>query len=379
MRQARNYFRDYCVVVVLAGISSSVVVTPGNAAPIDPAFPATIREAVAMYDAVVIAKIVGQKLEVKQVIKTMPDYDISKGSRITMSGFQTSSEEPFLICGKMNNRGTITWSYSFRVLQSSVGYICQVARLTKADKSTLKYCIRMLESKDPVVGSDAHEELSRASIKELATISNDMPHERLSLLLANEGIPAKRRSLYGLMLGLCGDMESETLLRKVIFDRSDKIKFRYWISRIICGYILLSGEKGVVDVRNRWFVDPNGDADEVSNAASGIMMIWMNAPSTLKPRNLCQAFHPLLEHKQVADVAILDLSLMKDWSVQDRIGRMYKDADSYATPDSLRKAIVEYMQMCVKDVPNDAKDVPDRVRRAENFLQTFSNSRVFRQ
>jgi hypothetical protein len=354
-----------------------------TAGPFTPIMALTIREQLEMCRAVVVARLTGESrdeiglprghFEIKRILAQSTEERLRGGERVIGSWPPRGKGDLFLLAARQRSDKSLDWTITAPLSSAGMEYVSRVAELRPEREKLLAYCVGLIDAEDDVVRHDVHEELLGASIAELAPVKVVMRRERLEALFANPKTRETWRGLYGLMLGLCGDAGSETLLRKRV-DEPLGDKSTFGVDRTMCGYMLLAGEDGIARVVGRKLQADAVSPNERYAALCALRRLQLEAPERLSREALCRAIRPLLDRSDFADIAVSDLARLKDWDVQDKIIAIYRRPEKYEFPGPLQLVITKYLKACVEDAPRGAVELPPHAMRARMFLDTIEAS-----
>ena len=378
-------------------VSAALVLTgtvPAEACPFCSAPSLTLSEQVDQSDAVVLAEWSSAKkgngesagtttYAIKEIVKG-PAKLLKVGSKVTLVQYRPGKPgDLYLLMGTQAT--VIQWSSPLEVTRASYKYIAQAPSPKEPSKKRLSYFVKYLEFPDPLVANDAYGEFANAPYEEIAPLADILPRERIRKWVASSDTPVTRLGLYGLLLGLCGKEEDAALMRKKIVEPTDD--FRLGIDGVISGYLLLTGEEGLdlidrlklkptvlVDEKGEPVLDEQGKPkplpfSETYAAMQALRFLQRYAPDVVSPDRLKASMRILLDRPELADLVIADLARWKDWSVQDRLMKLY-GAKEYDIP-SIKRAIVRYLLVCSKDIPDKAGKEPEHVAKAKRHLATL--------
>jgi hypothetical protein len=392
MRIARN--AAVCLFATLALTLASV--QPAVACPFCSAPSLTLSEQLAQSDAVVLVKWVEGKMSKGQVAGSTtytiesvlkgPEELLNKGDEIALARYRVGKKgDQFILMG---SRGTvIEWGSPLEVTKTSYRYLANAPGPKEPQKQRLAYYLNYLEFPDQLVSNDAFAEFANADYKDITGLADVMPRERIRKWVGSADTSVTRLGFYGLLLGLCGDKEDAALMRNLIIEPSDD--FRLGIDGVMSGYLLLAGEaaldeidrtklktKILLDKEGQPLLDKEGNTtplpfSETYAAMQALRFIQRFAPKVIKQERLKQSMRILLDRPELADLVIADLARWKDWAVQDKLMAMY-GADEYDVP-SIKRAIIRYMLVSTKDVPDDAtsSSEPSHVAAGTKHLATL--------
>ncbi|MCH7685583.1 MAG: hypothetical protein IH899_02695 [Planctomycetes bacterium] len=367
MKLDRLAFTILSVVGLFLGSVSAAVCCPFCSAP-----SLTKSEEVAQSDAVVLVQWVeGKKTkgqepgnttyEIVQVVKG-PGASLKKGKRITLVRYRTAKKgDLFLLMGTQT--AGIEWGSPLEVTETSFNYIAQAPSPEDSTQKRLAYYLKFLEFPDQLVSNDAYAEFANAPYKDITSLADVMPRNKIRKWITNPDTPATRLGLYGLFLGLCGEPEDADLMKKKITEPTDD--FRLGIDGVMFGYLLLTGKEGLdlvdrLKLKSPYVLDENGkpvlDKDgkkkplpfsETYSAMQALRSMWTYGEGRIDKERLRQSMRILLDRPELADLVIANLSRWEDWSVQDKLMDLY-GAKEYNIP-SIKRAIIRYMLVSSKD------------------------------
>ena len=364
----------------VALIAAFFVASPLLACPFCSAPSLTLSEQLAQADAAVLVKWVkGEKgtpqkagtttYEVLEIAPGKGHESLKKEQQITLNAFRNST--PGSLYFLMGTKGTvIEWGTPMEVTEISYNYLIQAPKPEVPTAERLIYFIKYLEFSETLIANDAYAEFANAPYDDIRLHADKFPAEKLRKWVLAEETPATRLGLYGLMLGLCGNAADADLIQKKIAATGDD--FRLGIDGVMSGYLLLTGEKGLKLINDTKLKDTKVPFSETYAAMQALRFLWTYAPERVPAEQLKASMRILLDRPELADLVIVDLARWKDWSIQDKLMKLYSDKD-YSIP-SIKRAIVRYLLVCSKDLPKDRQPndpEPPHVVSAKKHLDTL--------
>ena len=284
----------------------------------------------------------------------------------------------------------VTWSRPLELTDASYEYIAGLSDTKAPTGERLKYFMRFLEHPDSLVSDDAFREIDNAPFNDVAALEDPIPHEKLRRSVSDPSTNPNHLGLYWTMLGVCGDEEDIALMEGEIFRPTED--FRIGVEGMISGYLLLTQESGLdridqLKLRTKILNNADGqpvlDKDGVTRplpfietyrAMQALRFMWKYGDERISRERLRQSMRLLLDRPELADIVIAQLARWQDWSVQDRVMKLY-GAEEYDIP-SIKRAIVRYLLVCSKFEPadknakvlqhvQDAKQNLDRLREED--------------
>jgi hypothetical protein len=370
--------RTATTILLTAALSFAVAVSTALACPFCEAPSLTLSEQLAQADAAVLVqwvegtkpteKLVGSTVyEVKQIVRNHKDT-IKVGDRITLRRYRSSNVGDLFML--MGSKGvSIDWGSPLEVTETGFNYISQAPSPEVPTTRRLEYFVRFLEYPDQMIGTDAYGEFANAPYKDITALADKLPTKKIRKWITSPDTPATRLGLYGLMIGLCGDEEDAKLMAAKIAEQTDD--FRLGVDGLMSGYLLLTGEKGLDLIDETKLRNRDVPFSETYAAMQALRFMWRYADGRIEKERLRQSMRILLDRPELTDLVIADLARWKDWSVQDRLMSIYGE-DPYNIP-SIKRAVVRYLLVCSKDVPEDATAgensvLPEHVTKAREHV-----------
>jgi hypothetical protein len=195
-----------------------------------------------------------------------------------------------------------------------------------------------------------------------------MSHDQLVAWIQNPDIPASRRRLYFVMLGICGSEQDLPMLETMM--RSSDRKIRAGLDAMIACYLTLKGESGM-DLIEELFLK-NKKAD-YADTYSAIMAIRFHGTEggVIKRERLLVGLKYMLKRPELADLVIPDLAGWEDWSATEELFELFKTADDKST--WVRVPVINYLRKCplarAKELLKECERIdPASVKRANTFF-----------
>lgn len=375
------------VLMLLIGLSTAGAVLRAAVCPFCSAVKQTLTEEMLTTDAVVFAKVLGPAKPAETSVDDLPTLDLMmnlevtkvlKGKNLLTEGktfttvvppsFQAGQE--CLVMGVITDR--LSWSTPVKMTERSRSYILDLQELPEEGPQRLKFFLKYLEDPETLLAYDAYDEFARAPYADVKAIKGDMDRKQLLAWIQDSEVTINRKRLYYTMLGVCGTEEDLPLLEKLI--TSDDKRERAALDALSACYLTLAGEKGVALIEKQYL--KNKDADYVDiYAAIAALRFHGTESDIIKVPRILEAMRLLLDRPDIADLVIPDLARWEDWSVMDKLVKMFKEADD----DSkwVRVPIVNYLRSCplpeAEKKIEELKEVdPQSVRRALLFFEVES-------
>jgi len=368
--------------LALVAILVVVAVPAVLACPFCSAVSLTFSEEMGASDVVVIAKIVERP--------EPTDSSVTATTEQSMSGFEIVhilkgeskledkqhfkafyfGEDPadahFLLMG--TSQPDLAWSTPILLNEQTEQYMLKLPGLPEKGIERLIFFQEYFEDPEDLLARDAYDEFAKAPYRELQQLKDRMHHDKLLNWIRDENVTTTHRRLYLTMLGACGTKDDVPLLEELI--TAEDRDARSALDALIACYLTLKGADGLPLIEDRFL--KNADA-EYTDTYSAIMAIRFHGQEeTGIPRaRLVAALRNMLDRPELADLVIPDLARWEDWSVMDRLVRLFKDADEASS--WVRVPVINFLRACPDPKAKEyieelAKIDPDAVKRASHFF-----------
>ncbi|TXT38085.1 MAG: hypothetical protein FD138_476 [Planctomycetota bacterium] len=272
--------------------------------------------------------------------------DLKKDEKLTVPRYRAGKKgDLFLLFGTKDKE--IDWSSPLEVTETTYQYIVQAPSPESPTTKRLEYFLKFLEYSDQLVSNDAYGEFANAPYEDIVKIKDKMDREKIRKWVATSETSPTRLGLYGLLLGLCGNDKDALLMRAKIEEETQD--FRLGIDGLISGYLLLTGEKGLEVIDKSKLSNKKAPFSETYAAMQALRFMWTYGNGRISKERLRQSMRELLDRPELADLVVADLARWEDWSVQERLMKLYGEGD-YAIP-SVKRAIVRYLLTAAKVQP----------------------------
>lgn len=337
----------------------------------------TLSEDIAASVAVVVAKLVDTPAKpadattppdsVFEIVRVLKGGELLKGAKQVKTlyfGGQPKGTQ-FLIYAVDPER--ITWSAPTALSARAVGYVSELPKLPEKGVGRLEFFQEYLEDADGMLANDAYDEFARAPYAEVRELREKMHHDQLLAWVTNTEVSASRRRLYLTMLGVCGRADDVPALEAMIKSKDRQV--RSALDALIACYLTLKGPDGVSLVEDLFL--KNKDAEYTDTYAAIMAFRFLGQESDVVPRQrLMEGLRYMLERPPLADLVIPDLARWQDWSVMEKLVKLFKEADEDSS--WVRVPVVNYLRACPKPEAKEyLKELttidPESVKRAMSF------------
>ena len=295
----------------------------------------------------------------KQTIQTLYFGDGTKGKAFLIMGIDPPN---------------VMWSTPLPLSDRAQEYLAKITKLPKEGSERFVFFLNHLEDEDEMLARDSYDEFAKAPYDTVKSIKAHMDHAQLIAWIKNPDIPASRRRLYFVMLGICGDKKDLPMLEEMITS-SDR-KQRQGLDSMIGCYLTLAGEAGLPMIEETFLKNKKSD---YADTYAAIMALRFHATegNVIEKERVVQSLRLMLERPELADLVIPDLARWEDWSAMDKLFELFKKADEKTS--WVRVPVVNYLRACplpkAKELLKECEKIdPQAVKRANTFFPTPSAS-----
>jgi hypothetical protein len=262
------------------------------------------------------------------------------------------------------------WSTPLPLSDRAQEYLAAITTLPKDGVERYVFFQNHLEDEDEMLARDAYDEFAKASYDTVKSIKDHMRHDQLIAWIKNADIPASRRRLYFVMLGICGDEKDLPMLEEMITSTDRKQK--QGLDAMIGCYLTLKGEEGLPLIEEAFLRNKKSD---YADTYATIMALRFHATEgkVIDKERVVASLRLMLDRPELADLVIPDLARWEDWSAMDRLFELYKTADEKTS--WVRVPVVNYLRACplpkAKELLKECEKIdPQSVKRANTFFPT---------
>jgi len=254
--------------------------------------------------------------------------------------------------------GQLDWVFRTAASKEAVAYLKSAPPRDTPTAKRLEFYARHLQDPTEAIAEDAFGEFAGAQFSDVQLARGAYAADKLRKWLTEEGVPATRRGLYGMMLGLAGDMDDRDFLQQLIEPSTDEV--RIGIEGAMGGYLYLAGAAGVDFLERTKINDPQIPFHETYAAVQALRFIWSYGEDRVPHARVLQTMRKLIDRPALCDIVINDLARWKDWSLQDRVLALY-GTRGFDIP-SIRRAMIRYLIASSKDLPEGEEPPPHVVK-----------------
>lgn len=310
-------------------------------------------------------EVVKSKFEVVQIIKGSSLLGSNKLIETIYFGDAKKGQE-FLVMGV--DPPKLMWSTPLGLTKRGRDYISKIVKLPKEGTDRLVFFQEYLEDRDEMLARDAYDEFAKAPYAIVQGLKSKMKHDQLIAWIKSPDIPASRRRLYLTMLGVCGSSSDLPTLEAML--KSDDRKTKAGLDAMIACYLTLKGASGMPLIEELFL--KNQEAEYADTYAAIMALRFHAVDADVVPlKRILQGLRHMLDRPKLADLVIPDLARWEDWSVMEKLVKLYKDADQKTS--WVRVPVVNYMRACpLPEAKKYMKELeridPGAVKRANTFF-----------
>jgi hypothetical protein len=284
---------------------------------------------------------------------------------------QNNSAKFLILCDVFNGKIDPYRGVAVKADSDMVKYLTGALAVKDKDVATrLRFFFDYLDNPDVEIANDSYKEFGNADYKDFRDMAKELPADKVAKWLADADTPAFRYGLYASMLGHCGTAKHAELLRQMLDDPQKRLNSG--IDGVLAGYTMLQPKEGWAYIR-AILKDESKEFLFRYAALRAARFFWDYRPDLIDKKTVVEAVCLLLDHKEMADLAIEDLRKWGHWDVLDRVLALYSKP-SHDIP-IVRRAILRYALSCPKSSKAEAfvaelrKKAPDMVQDVEELLK----------
>jgi len=353
---------------VLSSVLAMVMVIPANSCPFCSAVALTFTEQMDSSDLVVIACLDSEPegedktqlpramFKVSNILKGEEFMKVGQEFKAVVVSRKIKIGDSFLVMG--NGTDSINWTTPQLVSRAVVKYLQQLDGLPKKGADRLAFFAGYFEHEESMLAYDAYDEFARAPYADVKALKDRIQPEQLLGWLQDPDVMKSRKRLYYTLLGVCGGKDQLPFLEEVI-KSGDRDK-QSGLDALIACYLTLTGDAGVPLIEETFLKNPNAEYIDVFSTISALRFHGTESDQLSKPR-IVEALRYVLDRPKMADMVIPDLARWEDWSVMERLVKMFKESDTDETR-WVRTPIISYLQACPKE---EAKTYIEALRKID--------------
>ena len=255
------------------------------------------------------------------------------------------------------------WWSAVAADETLLGYIVAAPDTSQPAAERLRWFASRLEHSDPAIAADAFTEFGLAAYPDVCRAAAALDPVRLRAWVNEPGIDARRRGLYGLLLGVAAHTTHDPAVSRDCLDalhrsiESPADDFRAGFDGMLAGVLVAEEAKGLDYLRERGLYDRTARPLDQRHLLAALRFAWESLGTTIPRERILDATAALLASPAVAADAIVDLARYQAW---DEVAAVAQAWDALGADDPLvRRAVAGYLIACPRPA---AKQQSDRIR-----------------
>lgn len=291
---------------------------------------------------------------------------IAVGTEITAQNFRAGQpqDQYFLVGTLFPDEQDIRWRCE-PISQSAAEYILSLPAPMTVEELRLEFFLANLENPDTTIGNDSFDEFAGASFESICKLKDRLPREKLRTWVASADTTQNRVGLYGLLLGIGGNVEDAPLMESIIRERSMTLAGPA-LQGLLGGYLMLTNESGLAVVEQQFGLAGKPTQDHAFALMEVLRFAWAYKSTGIAGERLKITMRKLLDQPEFAALAVVDLARWQDWESMDHVVELFSNPDFGDKTTQI--AFVQYLQSAER-AKGDGDVEPKHVTRAKAHLK----------
>jgi hypothetical protein len=223
----------------------------------------------------------------------------------------------------------------------------------------LRYFFPFLNDADSEIAADAFKEWATSSNREVGLIASKLPPDNLRTWLLDKKTPAHRLSLYGFLLGACGNDSDAEMLRRFILNPDERMAAA--LDGLLAGYIHLRGPVGW-KLTEEVLADTQRPFTQRHSVLRMLRFYHGFEPEKTRPQ-LLRCARIMLEQVEMVDLGVTHLRRWQIWDETPQVLKLY--GTKLAEAPITSRAIVLYALACPRP---EAKTFVEKLQATNPML-----------
>jgi len=261
--------------------------------------------------------------------------------------------------------------------ETLLGYVATAPAISQPAAERLRWFATRLEHRDPAIAADAYTEFGLATFADVRTAAAEIDPARLRAWVQEPGIDARRRGLYGLLLGVVAATSEDAAVSRDCLDALHQAieapadDFRAGFDGLLAGVLVAEGEHGLDFLTGRGLFGRDARPLDQRHLLAALRFAWESLTDTIPRERIIAATATLLVSPAVAADATVDLARYQAWNKVADVSRLW---DSFGTNDPLvRRAVAGYLTACplptaIHELERIRSQTPDLLKQACDAL-----------
>jgi hypothetical protein len=242
-----------------------------------------------------------------------------------------------------------TWS-AVAADETLLGYVAAAPASSQPAAERLRWFATRLEHPDPAIATDAFAEFGLAAFADVSRAATSLDPARLRAWVDEPGIDARRRGLYGLLLGVVAATSEDAAVSRDCLDALHRAveapadDFRAGFDGVLAGVLVAEGQAGLDFLEHRGLFGREARALDQRHLLAAVRFAGESLTDTIPRERIVAATAALLASPAVAADATVDLARYQAWETVGDVSRLW---DTLGTDDPLiRRAVAGYLAAC---------------------------------
>lgn len=278
------------------------------------------------------------RFQIVRFVKDMPG--VQRGDEFPLTVTQPiDGTKRYLLFG-FGKPPLIAWDSPKEVADAAVQYLVDSRWAAAEGSARLAFFLPHLSSPEKLVREDAYREFAKTPYKIVKELRGKLDREQLLSLVQNADVTSKLRRLYFTLLGMCGQADDAPLVYSLL--ERDERPFSESRDALIACYLSLAGAPGLTTIQTRYLTNTQANPRDTS-AVLPALRFHMTEEQHLSRDQILTAAHQVLDRPELADHIIPDLIAWEDWTVADKLVKLFKTADQ-TTAGAIRHQVIHYLK-----------------------------------
>ena len=234
--------------------------------------------------------------------------------------------------------------------ESLLGYVTAAPAITLPAAERLRWFAARLEHPDPAIAADAFTEFGLSPFTAVRAAASGLDPARLRAWVSEPGIDARRRGLYGLLLGAAAATTDDPAMARDCIDALHRAvaapadDFRAGFDGVLAGVLVAEGQAGLDSLDRRGLFGREARALDQRHLLAAVRFAGESLTETIPRERIVAATAALLASPAVAADATVDLARYQAWEAVADVSQLW---DTLGTDDPLiRRAVAGYLAAC---------------------------------
>jgi hypothetical protein len=311
------------------------------------------------------------KFRVVEVLRGAERLEGAKEINVVYFG-DDDPEKRFFITGLAGVTGPgLDWTTPVPLVPRAVEYLRKLPTLPTDDADRLAFFQEYLEDEVPLLAQDAYDEFARTPYSAVEELGPRMKREQILEWIQDPKVGPSGRRLYLTMLSICGQPDDVALLEELMnFDyalmapgiaaalttsaatfpsagvgvvdealHAEARRKRESLDAMIFCYLKLVGPDGLKLVNKLFLGNPKVEYKQLYSAIMSLRLLGEET-DVIPRKQLLESMRLALDHPDLADQVIADLTRWEDWEVMPRLVSMFKNSKK---GDWIRPPVASYL------------------------------------